>query len=198
MSMSMSMSMSAVGHNQTVGNGSFGATYMTEPTLFPISTLAGLVVTRWQGIEMALTEADAASDIRWVDPNIPYLQLVDLDLVLANGQAFKIWSQLEGGTGFHGLYLEAMGALPAVLASDDPLSIFRSRLLPELPVGAIEIAELRQDGPNATVEVRLMVAGVGVRLVAGEVYEQHDGSLRIIEPDESILLQVNGTWPPKH
>ena len=170
---------------------------MTEPTLFPISTLAGLVVTRWQGMEMALTEADAASDIRWEDPNIPYLQLVDLDLVLANGQAFKFWSQMEDGTGFHGLYLEAMGALPAVLTSDDPLSIFRSRLLTELPVGAIEIAELRQDGPNATVEVRLMVAGVEVRLVAGEVYEQHDGSLRVIEPDESILLQVNGTWPPK-
>jgi hypothetical protein len=171
---------------------------MTEPTLFPISTLAGLVVTRWRGMEMALTEADAASDIRWEDPNIPFLQLVDLDLVLANGQVFKFWSQMEDGTGFHGLYLEAMGSLPAVLASDDPLSIFRSRLLPELPVGAIEIAELRQDGPNATVEVRLMVAGVEVRLVAGEVYEQHDGSLRVIEPDESILLQVNGTWPPKH
>ena len=115
-----------------------------------------------------------------------------------NGQVFKFWSQMEDGTGFHGLYLEAMGALPAVLASDDPLSIFRSRSLPELPVGAIEIAELRQDGPNATVGVRLMVAGVEVRLVAGEVYEQHDGSLRVIEPDESILLQVNGTWPPKH
>ena len=57
---------------------------------------------------------------------------------------------------------------------------------------------LCQDGPNATVEVRLMVAGVEVRLVAGEVYEQPGGSLRVIEPDESILLQVNGVWPPKH
>ena len=114
---------------------------MTEPRLFPISTLAGLVVTHWQGTEMALTEADAAGDIRWEDPSIRYLQLVELDLALANGQAFKFWSQMQDGTGFHGLYLEAMGALPSVVASDDPLSIFRSRLLPELPVGAIEIAE---------------------------------------------------------
>ena len=165
--------------------------------LFPISTLAGLVITRWQGIEMALAEADTASDIRWADPGIPYLQLVDLDLVLATGQVFKLWSQPQDGTGFHGLYLEALDALPALFAPDDPSSIFRGRVLPELPVGAIEIAELRQDGPNATVEMRLMVAGAEVRLVAGEVYEQHDGSLRVVEPDESILLQVNGVWPPK-
>jgi hypothetical protein len=32
--------------------------------------------------------------------------------------------------------------------------------------------------------------------VAGEVYEQHDGSLLVVERDESILLQVNGMWPP--
>ena len=165
--------------------------------LFPISTLAGLVVTRWQGMEMALAEPHAASGIRWESPGIPFLQLVDLDLALANGQIFKIWSQMEDGTGFHGLYLEALDALPALFASDDPSSIFRSRLLPELPVGAIEIAELRQNGPNATVEVRLMVAGVEVRLVAGEIYEQHDGSLRVVEPEESLLLQVNGVWPPQ-
>lgn len=164
--------------------------------LFPISTLAGLVVTRWQGMEMALAEADAASDICWADPSIPYLQLVDLDLVIANGQVFKLWSQLQDGTGFHGLYLEALDALPALFAPDDPSSIFRGRSLPELPVGAIEIAELRQDGPNATIEIRLMVAGVEVRLVAGEVHEQQDGSLRVAEPDESILLQVDGVWPP--
>ena len=52
---------------------------------------------------MALTEADAASDIRWEDPSIPFLQLVDLDLLLANGQVFKFWFQMEDGTGFHGI-----------------------------------------------------------------------------------------------
>jgi hypothetical protein len=166
--------------------------------LFPISTLAGLVVTCWQGTEIALAEAHAASDIRWADPSIPFLQLLDLDLGLSNGQVFKFWSQMEDGTGFHGLYLEALDALPALFASDDPSSIIRGRFLRELPVGVIEIAQVRQDGPNATVEVKLMVAGAEVRLVAGEVYEQHDGSLRVVEPDESILVQVNGVWPPKH
>jgi hypothetical protein len=163
--------------------------------LFPISTLAGLVVTRWQGMEMALAEADSASGIRWEDPSVPFLQLIDLDLVLANGRAFKFWSQSVDGTGSHGLYLEALDALPALFASDDPSSIFRGRSLPELPAGTIEIAELRRDGPNATVEVRLMVADVEVRLVAGEVYEQHDGRFRVVEPDESILLKVDGMWP---
>ena len=83
--------------------------------LLPISTLAGLAVTSWRGLEMALTEADAASEIPWEDPSIPFLQLVDLDLVLANGQVFKLWSQIQDGTGFHGLYLEALDALPAPL-----------------------------------------------------------------------------------
>lgn len=165
--------------------------------LFPISSLAGLVVTRWQGTEMALAEAHAASGVRWADPSIPFLQLADLHLDLANGRVFKFWSQMEDGTGFHGLYLEAVDVFPVISAPDDPSSIFRGRGLPELPTGAIEISELRQDGPDATVEIRLMVAGTEVRLVAGEVHEQVDGSLRVVERDESILLQLNGMWPPK-
>jgi hypothetical protein len=165
--------------------------------LLPVSTLAGVIVSRWQGTEMALTEAHAASDIRWEDASIPFLQLADLDLQLANGEVFKLCSQLADGSGFHGLYLEALDALPPLFASDDPSSICRGRELSEFPAGVIEIAELVQDGPDATVEIRLMVAGTEVRLVAGEVHEQLDGSLRVVERDESILLQLNGMWPPK-
>src|SRR5437870_15112 len=74
-------------------------------TTLPISTLAGRVVTHWQGTEMALAEGKVASDIRWDDPSIPYLQLTNLDLQLTNGQAFRLLSQLDDGTGFHGIYL---------------------------------------------------------------------------------------------
>lgn len=101
--------------------------------LLPMSTLAGLVVTRWQGMQTALAEAHAASDIRWADPGIPFLQLTDLDLELANGQVFKIWSRVEDGTGRHGLFLQAL-----------------------------------------------------------------DGSLRILERNESLLVQLNGTRPLDH
>ena len=39
--------------------------------LLPISTLAGLVVTRWQGTEMAVADAHPDSDVRWADTSIP-------------------------------------------------------------------------------------------------------------------------------
>jgi hypothetical protein len=166
-----------------------------EATWVPVSALAGRVVTRWQGTEMALVEGEAVEDVLWEDPGIPFLQLINLDLQLANGQVFRLLSHLEDGTGFHGLYLMELDAMPVLERHEDAPFLFRDRQFPEWPAGEIEITELRHDGPNATAEVRLLLPGNELRLVAGEVHEQFDGSLRIIECDESILVQLNGMRP---
>ncbi len=163
--------------------------------LIPIQKLAGRVVTLWQGGEMALAEARAGGEVRWEDPSIPFLQFVNLDLQFDDGQAVRLLSQLEDGTGFHGFYVEALHELPVLRTFDEPSSIFRDRVLCELPLGEIEIVELRHDGPNAIVEMRLRLSGTEIRLLAAEVYEEHDASLRIGELDESILVQVNGARP---
>jgi hypothetical protein len=157
----------------------------------PISALNGHEVTRWQGTEMALSEGSAPAGPRWEDVNIPFLQLVQLAMQLANGQVFRLVSQMEDGTGFHGLFLVELEGLPSLNLTSNPSSIYRDRELSELPKGQVVVAELRQEGPNATVEVKLNISGAELRLLAAEVHVQADGSLVIVQPDESILVQVN-------
>lgn len=164
-------------------------------SILPLKELSGRVVTRWQGTEMALSEGESSGDIRWTNDEIPYLQFTQLDLQLADGRTFRLLSQLEDGTGFHGLYLAELESYAGPTLTAGPTSIFRERELSELPQGEINISSVRQDGSDAIVEVGLDINGIEIRLVAGEVHEQFDGSLLIVEPEESILVQVNRAGP---
>lgn len=146
---------------------------------------------------MALAGDEDRLPIRWEDPSIPFLQFTWLDLQLDTGQVLRLISQMEDGSGHHGFYLEETDELAELRVVDDPSSIFRDRTLTELPLGEIEIVELRMDGPNAIVEMRLALSGAKLRLVAAEVYEEHDGSVRIVEHDESILIQLDGKRPSR-
>ena len=144
---------------------------------------------------MALAEGEAGGDIRWEDPLIPYLQLINLDFRLADGRALRLQSQLDDGAGFHGLHLVELETLPVIDAFVDPATIFRARTLSMLPVGQIEAAECLQDGIDAKLEMKLAIAGAVLRVVAGEIHEQDNGSLLVVQPDESMLLQLNGQRP---
>jgi hypothetical protein len=163
--------------------------------LVPIATLTGRVVTRWSGTEMALAEGRENRGVCWEDSAVPFLQFTHLDLQIDTGQVLRLLSQIEDGSSHHGFYLEEIDEPGALRVSDDPTSIFRDRTLTELPLGEIRIVDLRQDGPNAIVEIRLALSDSEIRLVAAEVYEEHDDSLRVVERDESILIQLNGERP---
>lgn len=166
---------------------------MSSPT--PISVLQGQVVVRWQGLEMALSEGLPSAGALWEDPAIPFLQLVNIDVELANGQAFRIVSQSEDGTGFHGLFVLELERPPGLSPASDLSSIYRDRELHELPTGKVVVTGLRKEGPNATIEAKLRIGDADLSLLAAEVHEQLGGCLAIVEPDESILVQVNGLRP---
>jgi hypothetical protein len=164
----------------------------------PLTTLAGAVVTRWRGIETALSwdESEGLSNVLWYDEQVPYLQLGRLDVQLSTGEAYAIHAQYEDGTGFHGLYVFERLPLPSAgTFESSPESVDRERDLLELPIGEIAISRLRRDGPNAIIEAVLSIAGSELCIRAAEVYEEGDGILVIREPDESILVQVNGSRP---
>jgi len=139
---------------------------------------------------MAFAGDEDRLPIRWDDPGVPFLQFTHLELQLADGRALCLLSEIE--TGF---YLVELDELPELRAFDQPASIFRERALTELPVGEIRIAQIRHAGAKPVAELRLLVSGEEIRLVAAEVREEHDGSLTIVELDESILIQVNGARP---
>ncbi len=175
-----------------------------------MSFLDGQDIVRWVGTEMALcggepcSVADAAGQavdsytpVQWTHESIPYLQFTGLDIHLANGSVLQLNSQLEDGTGYHGLFLLQAPERQAAckLARAGQVSIFRTRDVPELPLGTARLSVNRQEGPNAVVEATIRIGSDTVRLLAAEVSERSGGELRIVEPDESILVQLNGARP---
>lgn len=158
--------------------------------LLDITALDGSGIRRWSGVEMAITE----DPLCWRHPDIPCLQMVDLQLLLDDGRSLLLTAQLEDGSGCHGLYLWP-DAKPAQEPAEAAASIYRFRELNELPTGRARLTHIVRDGPNAVIEVELRIGGDEVRLLCGEVHEQFDGGLRMICPDESILIQLNARHP---
>jgi hypothetical protein len=132
--------------------------------------------------------------VEWSHSSVPYLQFTTLDMQLANGQTLRLLSQLEDGTGFHGLYLVEVEKVsePSI---EDEWSIFRTREIAELPLGLSKVSVLRQDGPSAVIEASISIESHVVRLLAAEVHPRLDGKFDIVEGDESILIQLNGARP---
>lgn len=47
-------------------------------------------------------ESFQLGDIQWSHPTVPYLQLIEVVISLADGRSFSLLSQHEDGTGTHG------------------------------------------------------------------------------------------------
>lgn len=151
-----------------------------------LRALSGSSIVRWQGIEVALRDAGENGLPVWHDASIPFLQLNRLDMTLVEGFATSIITYQNNDR--WGLYRD--DALPpSRLLTHEPHSIFRSRLLDELPVGRVQRVAIDVNAGDIA-EVRLYIEGREIRLWAGEVYEQSDGSLRVVPMDESVLVQV--------
>lgn len=160
------------------------------PTVLPIEALEGVEVSQWLGLEHALSwveepeEPYQVTSVVWQHDSVPFLQVGRIDLRLSTGATLSILGQIDG------MYL-------AHAAEDDydySSPTTRWRELRELPLGVLRLLQVRRDGPYL-LEVELLVGSATVRLLAAEVEEQLDGTLRICEPDESVLVQLNGVRP---
>ncbi len=144
---------------------------------------------------MALREAGADGFLQWDDEAVPMLQLSRIDLHLDGGVTAKIVTYQNGDR----WGLSRRDDLPPLSqCSRDEASIFRTREFRELPMGTIVGVLVMTDEREDISEVRLSIAGHDVRMCAGEVYENNDGTLTITRMDESILLQVDArkpVWP---
>ena len=170
----------------------------------PFLRLAGQEIVRWVGAEVAVSggepvdegEPTVYSPVCWYHESVPYLQLTWLDIQLADGRELRLLAQLDDGREYYGFYLVPAAAFWV----DEPLprppwSIYRTRELTGLPTGTAHVSILRADGPHAVIEFSLSIGSDSLSFLAAEVYEQFDGTLRIVEADENILLQLNGAMP---
>lgn len=158
--------------------------------LLDIGALDGVSIRRWSGMEMAITE----NPIRWQHPDVPFLQMTDLHMLLGDGRSLRLNAHLDDGSGYHGLYLWPDATSVLDLAGS-AVSIYRFRELCELPLGCARLTQIVRDGPEAVIEVQLQIAEHSVRLLCGETCEQADGRVDIVCPDESILIQLDWQRP---
>ena len=156
-----------------------------------INALQGKLILGWRGSEMALREGDVFTDPVWEDPSVPMLQVCPVTLTLENCLFTITTCQHNDQFGLS----VAQDHLPEPEEHHDPCSIFRTRQLAELPTGMVSKVHVELAKDNAIATIRLEIGGDTVDLKAGEVYEEWDGSLRIVYMDESILIQVNGEKP---
>jgi hypothetical protein len=132
--------------------------------------------------------------IIWEHDSIPYAQFTHVDLLLTDGRAYRLLSQFEDGTGFHGLYLCELVEIQEP-KGPEAFSIYRTRELTELPKGLARVEVLRQDNPNAVIDVVLSIGSATIRLLSAEVHERWGGTFEVCERDETILVQLNGERP---
>jgi hypothetical protein len=162
-----------------------------------IGCLSGREVLEWTGVEMALIwgqdDSGTPIDVVWEHRSVPYLQLDVLSMWCTDGACFNLVSQFDDGSGFHGLYAEEVQdeTRRRLLREFSESPVFRTRRLEELPIGEIKAISERRDGQGLVIEALVSVGGAVMRLLSGEVYED----LRIVEIDESVLVQVNGGKP---
>ncbi|WP_435008319.1 hypothetical protein P12x_005559 [Tundrisphaera lichenicola] len=158
-----------------------------------ITTLRGRFVRRWIGCDMAFLEVGADGLPQWEHGSAPELQLVQIELDLIGDETARI-SNYQSYDQF-GLYRD--DGLPPLSPGlpEDPASIFRDRVLPELPSGEILDVHIVIDGEGDIAEVLLSVAGKVVRMRAGEYWEEEGGALSLHEMDNCILVQVDGRKP---
>lgn len=157
-----------------------------------LRSLRGRSITGWAGVEMALREVGPDGRPVWHDESVPYLQLHRLDLSLREGEVFTIVTcQNNDQWGLWGDY---------ATAAVDPRGfeaggIYRARALVELPVGEVDDVRVLAEGTGDIAEILLIVKDRKVSMRPAEVQEELDGSLRIIEMDECVLVQVDGRMP---
>ncbi|MES2185113.1 MAG: hypothetical protein V4505_11250 [Pseudomonadota bacterium] len=176
-----------------------------------IRYLDGKQIVRWRADEMALGGGGSfavAEDewehepVVWADPAVPFLQCTSIDIHLHDGTAVRMLSDPDVGNMDCGLYLRTF--TPAAEEPGKPAepedktgapAIFRTRDLDELPLGLAQVTIVREERPTWVVEAELRIAGHVVRLLSAEVEERSNGGFRIVELDESILLQLDGAKP---
>lgn len=136
---------------------------------------------------MAFVECGADGLPVFHHPAIPCLQVCPLQLDFDDGRVAKLVTYLDE-SGTWGLCLDDdVPSLGAGAANYGSGSIYRDRQFDELPFGTIEKVDVRLDPEGNIQGIWLSVDGVGVRLLAGEIYEEK-GGVRYLLGDESILV----------
>jgi len=151
------------------------------------ASFAGQYVRGACCIEMAFCGEETMP--RFEHPDLPFVQAMVLELVLSRAGRVHVVTWMDEDTECR--LLAHPGETLEWSGSEGEVSIYRYRRLAEFQRKRIERVDLSVDDAGRILEIRLQVAGAGIHLLAGEVYEGRDGRLTVIEGDESVLIFFN-------
>jgi len=161
-----------------------------ESQLNAFRSLNNSAVSEWQIVEMALNEAATEDGLVWHDSSVPMLQLLTL-FVLVDNQWQEITTYQDDDE--FGLSTKPIPEIdedsrrwPDV--NGEP-SIFRWRVLEELPIGRLSHVLVRQNDRGNISSVEFLIRDRLIQLSAGEVYENDDNTFDVKFMDESVLVQ---------
>ncbi|MEA2464311.1 MAG: hypothetical protein QOJ98_2058 [Acidobacteriota bacterium] len=145
--------------------------------------LYGQTVMHWRAVEMAFREV-GRDGLPQFQEAVPVLQLSVIHVTFAANRKIAIQTYQDDDE--WGLFYEIPDES---ILLDLEEGIFRSRDLHELPRGLITDVQIHLNDRGNISRVTLSVGNTTtILLVAGEAYEQTDGTLRFARDDESILV----------
>lgn len=148
-----------------------------------LEMLSGAVVTEAWVNEMALYGPENAG--HFTDPNLNFVQANVLELRTLDGRTVHISCAQDD---------DRWAIWPHLVSSDRQLTAdagegtFRTRPMPEFPLGAVGFFQIDSDDVSSIQEIRMTIDRRDVFLRAGEVYENPDDTLSIVDRDESVLV----------
>ena len=150
--------------------------------------LRGEVVVGWAGTEMAIRDAGPSGEPQFGESEIPFLQLRSLYLAFESGGTRVIRLEQTDNSWRH--HVHRRGIWRIARRRLRRRGIYWTRTLTELPTGRIESVNVGTDDEGNIAEMSLLMGNNRIIITSGEVYEELDGSLRVVRPDESVLVHV--------
>lgn len=148
-----------------------------------LQALAGAVVTDAWVNEMAFYGPEDAG--HFTDPSLNFVQANILELRTSEGQTIHISCVQNDETW---AIWPHMTSVNQRLSADAGAGTFRTRPMPEFPLGAVNSLQIDPDDEFNIQEIRMTIDQREVFFRAGEVYENTDGTLSVLDRDESILV----------
>ena len=163
----------------------------------------GCVVSKWYGAEMALNEPSLGSGDKpliWHHDSVPFLQFGLFLHFCADAKWHSIRTFQNDQAWGIGVTKSVECPLwkqenYVVMDGIEVPSIFRAREVAELPLGKVQSVTVKKFDSVNIAAVTFQINGCFVDILAGEVYEQADGTFSLLFEDESLLVQVDGRRP---
>lgn len=154
-----------------------------------LMALKGRTIEKALILEMAFIEADRNGKPVFEHPACPFLQASILYLIFTHGETIKILTYQNDDS--WGLYLSPLNNESELNVEREHYPIFRLWEVTEFPKGTILDVSIAQNEAGDIAEMTLVIGQQSILLMAGEVYEHVDETIRVVRNDESVFVFLN-------